>query len=277
MKKMENILLLFNEGFFRDQGVISVGSESDIPDSDAILFIGSHRHTFNLKHLNPYLKAIKSKPFTYSIICGKTDGCLSEDIEMPKNVKKFYCNNVDYSHDVIKFLPMGRDFRSRDCFSQNFNKKDREILVYGNFSLNTSWIRKAIHLFIKDNPLYTLENIGIRGKNGSKRSWFMSNDDFFNRLRSSKFVICPRGTAPDSFRFYDALYCGAIPIVIKDPMYDQFDHSELPILFLDHQKDYQKITEDFLNKQYSILSKKIKPYYKTLDFNHWIEKIKSEI
>ena len=70
MKKMENILLLFNEGFFHNQGVISVGSESDIPDSDAILFIGSHRHTFNLKHLNPYLKAIKSKPFTYSIICG---------------------------------------------------------------------------------------------------------------------------------------------------------------------------------------------------------------
>ena len=129
MKNKEDILLLFNEGFFRDQGVISVGSESDIPDSDAILFIGSHRHTFNLKHLNPYLKAIKSKPFTYSIICGKTDGCLSEDIEMPKNVKKFYCNNVDYSHDVIKFLPMGRDFRSRDCFSQNFNKKDIFIFI----------------------------------------------------------------------------------------------------------------------------------------------------
>ena len=53
--------------------------------------------------------------------------------------------------------------------------------------------------------------------------------------------------------------------------YDQFDHSELPILFLDHQKDFQKITEDFLNKQYNVLSKKIKPYYKTLD---WISYVK---
>ncbi len=88
MKKMENILLLFNEGFFHNQGIVSVGSESDIPDSDAILFIGSHRHTFNLKHLNPYLKAIKSKPFTYSIIFEKTESYLSKDQKIPKNVKK---------------------------------------------------------------------------------------------------------------------------------------------------------------------------------------------
>ena len=277
MKKMENILLLFNQVFFDSNGVISIHKLSDIPDNDSILFIGSHNQTFNPnKNLVECFKTIELKPFTYSIIFGKTDNSLDKDLIIPKNIKRIYCNNVDYKHDVIKFLPMGRDFRARDCFLKNPETRDRDILVYGNFSLNTSWIRKAIYLFIKDNPLYTLENIGSRGQNGSKRSWFMSNEDFFIKLRRSKFVVCPRGTAPDSFRFYDTLHCGAIPIVIKDPMYDQFDHSELPILFLDHQKDYQKITEDFLNKQYSILSKKIKPYYKTLDFNHWIERIKNE-
>lgn len=273
---MDDILLLLNRKYFDRQGIISLESEDDIPDSNAVLFLGSHRSTFDLGGLNKYLKAIESKPFTYSIICGKTDSRLNKNIDIPKNVKRIYCNNVDYAHDVIKFLPMGRDFRARNSFHKNDEPRKRDILVYGNFSLNTSWIRKAIYLFTKDNPLYTLENIGPRGKNGEKRSWFMSNDKFFERLRSSKFVMCPRGTAPDSFRFYDTLYCGAIPIVIKDSMYDQFDHSELPILFLNHQKDYQKITEDFLNEQYNILSKKIKPYYKTLDFNHWIEKIKDE-
>lgn len=275
---MENILLLFNEAFFNKHGVVSINSANDIPNSNAILFIGSHKQTFNPnKNIKKYFSAIAKKPFSYCIIFGKTDGCLNKNLDIPKNVKKIYCNNVDFYHEKIKFLPMGRDFRARRSFKKNQKVKRKNILIYGNFSLNTSWIRKAIHLFIKDNPLYTLENIGVRGKNGCKRSWFMSNESFFNRLRSSKFVICPRGTAPDSFRFYDSLYCGAIPIVIKDPMYDQFDHSELPILFLDHQKDFQKITENFLNEQYNTLSKKIKPYYKTLDFNHWIEKIKSEI
>jgi len=277
MKKMDDILLLLNRKYFDRQGIISLESEDDIPDFNAVLFLGNHRSTFNFGGLKKYLKAIESKPFTYSIICGKTDGRLNKNIDIPKNVKRIYCNNVDYAHDVIKFLPMGRDFRAIKSFHKNDKPRKRDILIYGNFSVNTSWLRKAIYLFTKDNPLYTLENIGSRGKNGQKRSWFMSNDKFFERLRSSKFVMCPRGTAPDSFRFYDALYCGAIPVVIKDPMYDQFDHSELPILFLDHQKDFQKITEDFLNEQYNILSKKIKPYYKILDFNHWIEKIKKEL
>jgi hypothetical protein len=274
---MEDILLLFNEGFFHKHGVLSIDTVSDIPDCDSVLFLGNHRYTFNPQKILDFFEAISRKPFTYSIICGKTDHCLSKDIEIPRNIKKIYCNNVDYLHDVIKFLPMGRDFRARDCFVQNSQARDRDILVYGNFSLNTSWIRKAIYLFIKDNPIYTLENIGLRGKKQKKRSWFMSNEDFFSKLIRSKFVICPRGTAPDSFRFYDTLYCGAIPIVIKDPMYDQFDHSELPILFLDHQKDFQKITENFLNEQYNILSKKIKPYYATLDLDYWMEKIKSEL
>lgn len=278
MKNMEDILLLFNESFFRNQEVVSVVTESDIPNSNSVLFIGDHKQTFNPnKNIQKYFSIVDKKPFAYSIICGKTDRCLDKNIDIPTNVKKIYCNNVDFNHEKIKFLPMGRDFRARKAFHKDNKPRSRDILVYGNFSLNTSWIRKAIHLFIKDNPLYTLENIGVRGDNGIKRSWFMSNEDFFNRLRTSKFTICPRGTAPDSFRFYDALYCGSIPIVIKDSMYDQFDHSELPILFLDHQKDFQKITENFLNEQYNILSKKIKPYYKTLDFNHWIQKIKSEL
>jgi hypothetical protein len=274
---MKDILLLFNSEFLESKGLISIYSETDVPENNSVLFIGNHKCTFNPKDIEKYFDAIASKPFNYSIVCGKTDGCIDKNISIPSNVKKIYCNNVDYAHDIIKFLPMGRDFRARECFSNNYKSEEKNVLAYANFSLNTHWTRKAIHLFIKDNPLYTLENIGNRGKQRQKRSWFMSNEDFFNRLRSSKFVVCPRGTAPDSFRFYDSLYSGAIPIVIKHPMYDQFDHSELPILFLDHQKDYQKITEDFLNKQYRILSKKIKPYYKTLDFNYWIKRIKNEL
>jgi len=277
MKKMEDILLIFNRKFFDKHGVVTVNKASDIPESDSILFIGNHRFTTNPnKYLPEYLDLISKKPYSYSIICGKTDQALPPDMFIPKNVKSIYCNNIDFEHEIIKFLPMGRDFRARESFRIDSKDLKRDILAYCNFSLNTHWTRKAIKSFVQDKPFIKKENIGERRK-GSKRSWTMSNNDFFLRLQSSKFVICPRGSAPDSFRFYDTLYSGAIPIVIKHSMYDQFDHSELPILFLEHQKDYQKITENFLNEQYNILSKKIQPYYKTLDFNHWIKKIKKEL
>lgn len=274
MGDMEDILLIFNRGFFDKQGVSTVNNPSDIPDKDSVLFIGNHRCTTNPnKHITEYFDLISKKPYTYSVICGKTDQVLFPDSFIPKNIRSIHCNNVDFDHEIIKFLPMGRDFRARKSFHIHSKDLKREILAYCNFSLNTHWTRKAINLFTQDKPFIKKENIGNRG-GGVKRHWSMPNDDFFLRLHTSKFVVCPRGTAPDSFRFYDTLYSGAIPIVIKHPMYDQFDHSELPILFLDHQKDFQKITENFLNEQYNILSKKIKPYYKTLDFNYWIDKIK---
>ena len=274
MDQMEDMLLIFNRRFFDNQGVPTVNNPSNIPNKDSVLFIGNHRYTTNPnKYLPEYFDLIAKKPYVYSVICGKTDQVLSPDIIIPENIKSIYCNNVDFDHETIKFLPMGRDFRARKSFHIHSKDLKREILAYCNFSLNTHWTRKAINLFVQDKPFIKKENIGNRG-GGAKRHWSMSNDDFFLRLHTSKFVICPRGTAPDSFRFYDTLYSGAIPIVIKDPMYDQFDHSELPILFLDHQKDFQKITENFLNEQYNTLSKKIKPYYKTLDFNHWINTIK---
>jgi len=275
MNKMEDILLIFNRGFFDKEGVLTLNSPLHVPNQDAVLFVGGHRQTTNPnKYLSDYFDVISKKPYSYSIICGKTDQVLPPNSTPPKNIKSIYCNNVDFDHPVIKFLPMGRDFRARKSFHTHPKDLKRDILAYCNFSLNTHWTRKAINLFVQDKPFIKKENIGNRG-NRVKRHWSMSNDDFFLRLHTSKFVVCPRGTAPDSFRFYDTLYSGAIPIVIKHPMYDQFDHSELPILFLDHQKDFQTITEDFLNDQYSILSKKIKPYYEALDFNYWIEKMKS--
>jgi hypothetical protein len=275
MREGEDILLIFNREFFDSRGVTSVNKITDIPDNDSVLFIGDHKQTSNPnKYLPEYFNFISQKPYIYSIICGKTDSVVDSSTSIPKNVKFIYCNNVDFDHKVIKFLPMGRDFRARKSFHIHPKDSKRDILAYCNFSLNTHWTRKAINLFVQDKSFIKKENIGNRG-GGAKRHWSMPNDDFFLRLHTSKFVVCPRGTAPDSFRFYDTLYSGAVPIVIKHPMYDQFDHSELPILFLNHQKDFQKITENFLVEQYNILSKKIKPYYKTLDFNYWIKKIKS--
>jgi hypothetical protein len=39
------------------------------------------------------------------------------------------------------------------------------------------------------------------------------NLSYFQTMASSKFVLCPGGDAPWSFRFYETLLCGSIPIV----------------------------------------------------------------
>jgi hypothetical protein len=39
------------------------------------------------------------------------------------------------------------------------------------------------------------------------------NIDYFEKMCQSKFVLCPAGDAPWSFRFYEVLMCKSIPIV----------------------------------------------------------------
>ena len=39
------------------------------------------------------------------------------------------------------------------------------------------------------------------------------NIDYFEKMCQSKFVLCPAGDAPWSFRFYEVLMCNSIPIV----------------------------------------------------------------
>ena len=55
---MEDILLLFNETFFKKNGIITVNSAKYIPNQDSSLFIGSHRHTFNPQKILEYFEPI---------------------------------------------------------------------------------------------------------------------------------------------------------------------------------------------------------------------------
>ena len=101
----------------------------------------------------------------------------------------------------------------------------------------------------------------------------ISRNKFFQRLSDSKFVICPRGAAPDTFRFYDSIYAGAIPIIVKEKYHDEEYFDDIRILFLGSIKDFKSLTEEFLNEQYELLSPKLKNYYEGIDFNHFFKKL----
>ena len=105
----------------------------------------------------------------------------------------------------------------------------------------------------------------------------ISRDTFFERLGNSKFTICPRGNAPDTFRLYDSIYAGSIPIVVKEHFHDLKIFENIPILFLNNESDFKDLTSDFLNKKYIELRSKLKNYYKSLDFNIIIREMKAKL
>lgn len=270
---MERMLLLRNKAYFNNQGIVTVNKISDIPDRDAILFIGTHdKPTIQPNIVLNYLDAIQKMPHRYIVVMGKTDKCLSPNIKIPKNIKKLYCNNFNQQHDTITFLPMGSDFRSIDSFGKaDIRNTKRPILCYCNFSIDTHPSRKRIYNSIKDKQFIKFEHMGKFLKYG------LSRDDFFKRLNDSKFVICPRGNARDTFRFYDTIYSGAIPIVIRERFHDTDYFKGVPILFLKDESEFETLTEDFLNKSYLRLSRMKRTYYPGLDMNNLISCMNGEL
>lgn len=57
---------------------------------------------------------------------------------------------------------------------------------------------------------------------------------FKNYMHRSKFSLCPRGFGPTSFRLYEAIQCGSIPVYIYDepwlPYQDEIDWQKLCVM-----------------------------------------------
>jgi hypothetical protein len=73
---------------------------------------------------------------------------------------------------------------------------------------------------------------------------------YFEQVATSKFVICPPGNGPDTYRMWEVLMIGSIPIVIQSSMIDHFTH-DLPIVAVSH---YLELTEEMLKEKYEQIS-----------------------
>ncbi len=162
-----------------------------------------------------------------------------------KNNIHIYTHSLSINHSNITNVPIGI-YEKFNHFQLKTNEKT--ILCYANFGIPCDrWFgnpRKELISFIKDKDFILIEN--IFEKNPHK----YTNDYFYDKISRSKFTLCPRGSGIDTYRLWDSICLGSIPIVEKYDGHAEFIH--LPILFVD---SYEEINEDFLNKKYELFSK----------------------
>lgn len=268
---MEDILLLTNHRFAGRY--YRINDKFDVPKQSRVLLYSDQSGKMEKPDLDMIFNKIrKMQQYRYVLIIGKGDYNIGNIDNIPKNITRIYCNNYIHEdiNDKIRFYPMGRDFRSIKSFKFTDPKnEDRNILCYCNFSITTHKIRQKIFDILKTKSFIKFEHMGRFLKYNIKR------DQFFKNLSNSKFVICPRGAGRDSYRFYDSIYCGAIPIVVKEKFHSCFE--DLPILFLDKIEDFNKLTEQYLEEQYIEISKKKKDYYEKLDFKYWLNRFDQDL
>lgn len=213
---------------------------------------------------------------------------------IPKNVKKIYCYSNGISHEKIIMLPIGVDFKGL-----NFNNNELQILnktkniifdIYKNIDINNKKIlcyynltlppinvyhwygfeRQYIYNNIKDKDFILKENCY-----NHPRIYTIENYcNFYFKLSQSKFMICPRGAGIDTYRMWDCIYFGCIPIIVKYDGYKEFE--DLPILFVEKYQDYYELTEEYLNdKWFEMINKNYN--YDKIKIDYWKEKIYNDL
>ena len=182
-----------------------------------------------------------------------------------RNNLRIFCHALSINHPFITNIPLS-------CFHHfnHFNLKTypKKILCYANFGLACDrWFgnpRNIVYQDIQKLPFVLCENIGANGRH-------QHHDYYYDKIARSKFAICPRGCGIDSYRLWDCILLGCIPIVERYDGSNQMN--DLPILFINSYKDYGKLTEAYLHQVYDDFQQRDFNYDKLL-FSYWEAKVR---
>ena len=223
-----------------------------------------YTHIFYTKQLFDIIKDIQKRLI---LVTHNSDCPVDDSYDIPDNVIKWYSQNVDTINPKIESLPIGLSCNKWYPFDMKVeaikNAQDcspDQKLIYMNFGIGTyPDERQPLYDMMKGKSWVTTR-MGVHG---------VDVQDYFNNIRSHKFVLCPRGSGIDCYRTWETLYVGSIPIEKRNINNQYF--TDLPICFVDKWED---ITEDFLNKEYDRIKGKKWDLCK-LDFNYWEKRIRS--
>lgn len=229
----------------------------ELKDGDII-----YTHTMYAKQLFELLRHLDVKTV---VITHNSDETV--DFPPPDNVIMWYTPNVAINHPRIQSVPLGLE---NDRYCPNIHKKEKIItklkqsrnyrnLVYMNFNINTNPTqRRHIYNTLKNKPWVTVD----MRKNGD------DYDNYIDNIYNHKFVICPEGNGIDTYRIWECLYLGTIPIIL-DNINNSFYWDYLPVSVI---RSPRQITKQFLNND-DVISTLDCWNMEMLKFSYWENKI----
>lgn len=181
----------------------------------------------NGDYISSFLQAV---PVLYTkrfyIIVHNTDRSFGE-VELRALLPRahhIYAVNSTVEHTQLTPIPLGfPDRRLTELATYRAESLDRTIEIYGNFkTCNNDVKRKACKDALADD---------------NRVVWRTETDfnTYLHDLCRSKFVLCPEGTGIDTHRVYEALLCGATPVVLRNALTPLY--STLPVCIVDNWTD----------------------------------------
>lgn len=206
--------------------------------------------------LQSYLDSLDQKE-KYFIVCQHEEAPIER---LPKNTLifsasgKLHQNSISNNHIPIPLvcspIPDPVLNRKRDIFCSFVGA-------------NTHKFRQQIHNKYKDDTLFHI-SMDKWSPEVSKPKEL----EFKNVAERSIFTLCPRGDGPTSFRMYEAMQLGSIPVYVTDlpwlPYEDEVNWNDCCVLISDQQiVSIREILENIPEQKIQNMRRNIKEMYKT--------------
>jgi len=179
---------------------------------------------------------------TRILLAGNSDFDFTDISQIPYGIfRKFYLQNSFISNNIDIFtLPIGIENLSiginglpKNLTSTlNWNEKYKQILV-GPFSPTHIDRLDLIALAgkMKNTFIYKKEIIGPNA--------------FAKTAEKYRYIACPRGNGVDTHRFWETLYRGSIPIVLRNPWSQSLEHFKIPMIIVNTWQEAESAIDNF--------------------------------
>ena len=216
---------------------------SDVKAGD-VIFVRDVPKFF--QQLHPFI----TKPYlivTAGEYLETTDPQLFTTLDDPMIIAWFSIHACRETHPKFYKLPLGiyqnKKYYEPTTMTQylaNLRKVSKSKLLYLNFDTKTDSDRTELISLFKNEPFCY------------SRTSPLPFLDYLNEMAEFKFTLAPHGLGPDTYRNYEAMLVGSIPIIKSSQLDDLYD--DLPALII---KGWEEVTEEFLERKYrEITSKK---------------------
>lgn len=187
----------------------------------------------------------------------------------PSSIIKWYAQNAIFKNEKLVPIPLGLEnhkggskgkFTNHEWFlkeNERLRGFPKDVALYCNWNPDT-------------NQEVRLPIINELEKNGQDLfiETGMTFEDYCYSMAHHKWVVCPPGNGADTHRLWEALYLGCYPIILKNPIYDNY---HLPILQVEKWSD---VSIDLLNKHFQKWNGV--DYHHELRMSYWGNIIKEE-
>jgi hypothetical protein len=168
--------------------------------------------------------------------------------------------------NVIDYIKSGRTI-----IDEMRSKKTSDNLIYVRYTIqNTDKIsdkhcpsNQTHNNFRRELSVYLHSQTNFKQENLTH--W---TENIFSLFRY-KYCLCPHGRGPDTFRTWESLLVGTVPIVFSSCLDELY--KDLPVLVID---SFEQINEKYLNEQYDIIVDRDNYKFEKLYLNYWMDMIK---